>query len=51
MGPRDEYEVDLFDVDYLSQEEFPYGLLAIDNFPKYMWVVPPRIRKNRGRIY
>ena len=39
-GPRDEYEVDLFDVDYLGQREFPYGLLAIDNFTKYMWVVP-----------
>ena len=38
-GPRDEYEVDLFDVDYLGQKEFPYGLLAIDNFTKRMWVV------------
>ena len=39
-GPRDEYEVDLFDVNYLGQREFPFGLLAIDNFTKVMWVVP-----------
>ena len=39
-GPRDEYEVDLFDVNYLGQKEFPFGLLAIDNFTKFMWVIP-----------
>ena len=39
-GPRDEYEVDLFDVNYLGQKEFPFGLLAIDNFTKRMWVIP-----------
>jgi len=39
-GPRDEYEVDLFDVNYLGQKEFPFGLLAIDNFTKRMCVVP-----------
>jgi hypothetical protein len=39
-GPRDEYEVDLFDVNYLGQKEYRYGFLAIDNFTKMMWVVP-----------
>ena len=40
LGPRDEYEVDLFDVNYLGQDEFRYGLIAIDNFTKVMWVIP-----------
>ena len=39
-GPRDEFEVDLFDVHYLGQKEFIYGSLAIDNFTKCMWVIP-----------
>ena len=39
-GPRDEFEVDLFDVNYLGQKEYRYGFLAIDNFTKMMWVVP-----------
>ena len=30
-GPLEELEVDLFDVNYLGQKEFPFGLLAIDN--------------------
>ena len=40
MGPRDEFEVDLFDVNYLGQDEFRYGFLSIDNFTKVMWVIP-----------
>ena len=44
-GPRDEYEVDLFDVNYLGQKEFPFGLLAIDNFTKFMWVEPLKGKK------
>ena len=40
LGPRDEFEVDLFDVNYLGQDEFRYGLIAIDNFTKVMWVIP-----------
>ena len=40
LGPRDEFEVDLFDVNYLGQDEFRYGFLAIDNFTKVMWVIP-----------
>ena len=32
--------MDLFDVNYLGQKEFPLGLLAIDNFTKRMWVIP-----------
>ena len=41
-GPRDEYEVDLFDMRYLEDMShgFPYGFLAIDNFTKYMWIIP-----------
>ena len=39
-GPRDEYEVDLFDVNYLGQKEFPFWFLAIDTFTKRMWVIP-----------
>ena len=41
-GPRDEYEVDLFDVRYLKDmaHGYPYGFLAIDNFTKYMWIIP-----------
>ena len=30
----------MFDVNYLGQKEFRYGFLAIDNFTKYMWVIP-----------
>ena len=44
-GPRDEYEVDLFDVNYLGQKEFRFGLLAIDNFTKFMWVEPLKGKK------
>ena len=33
-GPLDDVEADLFGVNYLGQKEFPYGLLAIDNFTK-----------------
>ena len=40
LGPRDEFEVDLFDVNYLGQDEFRYGFLSIDNFTKAMWVIP-----------
>ena len=40
LGPRDEFEVDLFDVNYLGQDEFRYGFLSIDNFTKVMWVIP-----------
>ena len=40
LGPRDEFEVDLFDVNYLGQKEYPHGLLSIDNFTKVMWVIP-----------
>ena len=47
-GPRDEYEVDLFDVNYLGQKEFPFGLLAIDNFTKFMWVIPLKGKKLRS---
>ena len=39
-GPLDEFEVDLFDVNYLGQKEYPHGLLSIDNFTKVMWVIP-----------
>ena len=49
-GPRDEYEVDLFDVNYLGQKEFPFGLLAIDNFTKRMWVVPLKGKKKEELI-
>ena len=40
LGPLDEFEVDLFDVNYLGQDEFRYGFLSIDNFTKAMWVIP-----------
>ena len=49
-GPRDEYEVDLFDVNYLGQKEFRYGLLAIDNFTKVMWVIPIKSKKTEELI-
>ena len=49
-GPRDEYEVDLFDVNYLGQKEFPFGLLAIDNFTKFMWVEPLKGKKSAELI-
>ena len=49
-GPRDEYEVDLFDVNYLGQKEFPFGLLAIDNFTKFMWVIPLKGKKTSELI-
>ena len=41
-GPLDEFEVDLFDVRYLKEmaHGYPYGFLAIDNFTKYMWIIP-----------
>ena len=48
LGPRDEFEVDLFDVNYLGQAEFPFGLLAIDNFTKVMWVVPLKKKTKRN---
>ena len=49
-GPRDEYEDDLFGVDYLGQKEFRYGLLAIDNFTKVMWVIPIKSKKTEELI-
>ena len=57
-GPRDEYEVDLFDVRYLKEmaHGYGYGFLAIDNFTKYMWVIPienkftPEIIRAMGEI-
>ena len=41
-GPEDEFEVDLFFLNYLGEmtHGYPVGFLAIDNFTKYMWVVP-----------
>ena len=49
-APCDECEVDLFDVDDLGQKEFRYGLLAIDNFTKVMWVIPIKSKKTEELI-
>ena len=41
-GPRDECEVGVFDVRYLKEMAHGYGcgFLVIDNFTKYMWIIP-----------
>ena len=39
--PRYEYQIDLFYYNNPNaDEDTPYGLLAIDSFTKYCWVVP-----------
>ena len=39
--PRYEYQIDLFYYNNPNaDEDTPYGLLAIDSFTKYCWIVP-----------
>ena len=45
-GPMFEFEMDLVDFTKKAKENdgFRYGLVAIDNFTKFVWVVPMRSR-------
>ena len=48
LGPRDEFEVDLFDVNYLGQDEFRYGFWQLTTLQRLCGWFPLRRKTKRN---
>ena len=41
--PKEEYQMDLFFMNYLKDQEFNIGLLMVDIFTKFVSIIPLKI--------